>query len=94
MANEKLFFVGVKGLIQNSKNELLVLKANVDGYRLTTEPYWDIPGGRVEEGQSAQETLDREILEEIGVSEVRDAQFVTAVISNHEVPLEGDKEQD
>jgi hypothetical protein len=47
MANEKLFYIGVKGLIENKEGRILLLKADVSKHRKNREPYWDIPGGRI-----------------------------------------------
>ena len=85
MATEQLFFVGVKGLIQDAEGKILLLLADVSKHRGNTEPYWDIPGGRIQEGDSVLETLKREILEETGITIVTPV-FKTAVISNHQVP--------
>lgn len=87
MAREQLFFVGVKGLIQDVQGRFLLLLADVSTHRKNTEAYWDIPGGRIKEGQSMLETLEREILEETGIRAAA-PQFLTAVVSNHEIPLE------
>lgn len=87
MAKEKLFFVGVKGLMQNSQGQFLLLLADVSNHRKNTEPYWDIPGGRIKEGDGVLETLEREILEETGI-QADNPQFLTAVVSNHEIPLD------
>lgn len=92
MSKEKLFFVGVKGLIENEKGEILLLLADVTKFRKNITPYWDIPGGRVEEGHTVLETLAKEIEEETGVSEIGEPEFVTSVISNHEIPLDGGKQ--
>lgn len=35
-------------------------------HRATHEKYWSLPGGRVEFGETAAETLEREIVEELG----------------------------
>lgn len=88
MAKEKLFFVGIKGLIEDEQGRILLLLADVSTHRKNVEPYWDIPGGRVKEGSSVEETLQREIAEETGVTEIIDPQFLTAVVSNHEVPTD------
>jgi 8-oxo-dGTP diphosphatase len=87
MANEKLFYVGVKGLIENEEGKILLLKADISNHKLVTTAYWDVPGGRIENGQTVLEALAREIEEETGIVKVNDTQFFMGVISNHEVPL-------
>jgi 8-oxo-dGTP pyrophosphatase MutT (NUDIX family) len=87
MANEKLFYIGIKGLIINETGKVLLLKADVSKHRKNVEPYWDIPGGRISDGQTVIETLQREIEEETGITELESYEFFTAVVSKHEVPL-------
>lgn len=93
MSKAKLFFVGIKGLVEDKAGNVLLLKADVTKHRGNAEPYWDIPGGRIDEGETngVATTLRREILEETGVAVVENIEFLTAVISNHQIPLEGDK---
>lgn len=84
MAHEQLFHVGVKALITNAEGNILVLKTvPLHG----AGPHWDIPGGRIQTGQTADETLRREVAEETGVREVRDISFFTAVISPMGIPV-------
>ena len=52
--------VGVFGLIQNSANEVLMIENPVRG--------WELPGGHVEEGEGLIQALEREVLEETGVT--------------------------
>ncbi len=59
---EQAFQVGVKGVILNNENKILLLKEkNYSG----TGYSWDIPGGRIQDNDSIQETLERELKEEI-----------------------------
>jgi len=90
MAKEKLFHVGVKALITNEKNQILILDVNGELYG-NKDAQWDIPGGRIQEGHTLEETLRREIEEEIGITKISKPEFYTAVISNHEIPLDGYK---
>ena len=90
MANEKLFFVGLKALITDKKGKILLFKAETAHHRNKT-PYWDIPGGRVQHGETITQTLHREIEEETGVTDIKTTEFWTSVVSKHEIPIdEGD----
>jgi 8-oxo-dGTP pyrophosphatase MutT (NUDIX family) len=84
MADEKFYQVGVKALITNERGEVLLLKS-VPGFH---EVHWDLPGGRIQERQSAVEALKREIEEETGITEVTDIKFFQGCISNHELTFD------
>lgn len=88
MANEQIFHVGIKALIENKEGRVLLLKADVSTHKKNVEAYWDIPGGRIKEGNDILQTLQREIEEETGISNIGKPAFVTAVVSNHEIPLD------
>jgi len=59
---EDSFHLGVKALIFNEKNKMLLLERHHQSKKM----YWDIPGGRVQRGESLMETLMREVKEETG----------------------------
>jgi len=80
----KLFQVGVKALITDDSGRVLLCKA-LSWKKILT--HWDLPGGRLETGETAEDTLIREIAEETGITEVRNIKFFSACISNFEVPL-------
>ena len=50
----------VYGIVFNSKGEILVA-------RETSEGKWQIPGGKPEKGETIEETIRRELLEEVDV---------------------------
>lgn len=87
MAKEKLFYVGIKALIRNKSDQILLMKSSLRDHGKGTKVYWDIPGGRVEKGNGVLDTLKREIEEETGITKINDPEFVTSVISHHEIPL-------
>lgn len=44
---------------------------------------WDLPGGFVETGESAEEALKREVLEELGV-EIKEIKYINSVADKYE----------
>ncbi len=56
---EKNHFVAVGGFVTNNDKEVLLVKSPWRG--------WEFPGGMVESGESLQEALVREIIEESGI---------------------------
>jgi 8-oxo-dGTP pyrophosphatase MutT (NUDIX family) len=89
MPKEKLFQVGVKALITNDKNEILVLDSGEWHLKHQTQ-HWDIPGGRIQEGHTVLETLQREVEEETGVKKISNPEFFTSVVSNFkDIPVDG-----
>lgn len=90
MAEEKLFQVGVKALIINEKDQILVLFSGDWHLKHQTE-HWDIPGGRIQEGQTVIETLKREVEEETGITKISEVQPFAGTVSNFkDIPV-GDK---
>ena len=68
--------VGVKIILKNSKNEILLLKRNSEKYY--TNGQWDIPGGRIDPGTSLEDNLRREIKEETQYDFTGQAKIISA----------------
>lgn len=64
--NEECFYLGVKALILNPEEKVLLLKR----CHPLKGVYWDIPGGRLQKGESQTETLLREVREETGLNNI------------------------
>jgi 8-oxo-dGTP diphosphatase len=60
MAKPRAFLVGVKGAIVSDGRVLLLKRAN-----WWSGVSWDVPGGRMEGGEDIEETLRRELREEL-----------------------------
>ena len=58
---EQLFQIGIKAIIRNDENQILLLK---------NKDYWDIPGGRMDQGEDIEAALLRELNEEIDVDRI------------------------
>jgi 8-oxo-dGTP pyrophosphatase MutT (NUDIX family) len=87
---EDVFQLGVKALLQNSDGKLLLLKVDTSKYLEPMPEFWDIPGGRVQKGESVMQTLEREVAEEIGVpaSALVDPVKLDVVLANKRIPSE------
>ena len=73
-AKEDTFHLGVKALIRNPNKEILLLERKSKFHK----NYWDLPGGRLQKGESLLQTLKREITEEKGLNDIGNAQpFIT-----------------
>lgn len=89
MAKHKKFHLGIKGLIRNKKGEILLLLKSPDRIKkFSSKTYWDIPGGRVEKGDSVEKTLRREIREETGIENFENKGLFHAVVSNIKIQEE------
>ncbi len=84
---EDKFHLGIKALIRNSAGQILLLKVNKEKLKgFQGEAYWDIPGGRIQKGQTVEETLIREVEEEIGVKEIANVKPFSMVLSKIRIP--------
>ena len=91
--NEQKFHVGIKALILNDKNQILLLKANPAELRGNKTVHWDLAGGRIKEGDSVEATIKKEIEEELGV-DGNCAQVIRPFdgsISNIKIPIGDEK---
>jgi len=60
----KKFYVGIKAIVHDKDRGYLLLKHN--------KGHWDIPGGRMDDGEEFKDTIEREFSEEIPGTELLD----------------------
>jgi 8-oxo-dGTP pyrophosphatase MutT (NUDIX family) len=84
MAAEQLFQIGIKGLIRDAAGKILLLKIPAWG---GSPDYWDMPGGRMEPGETFQQTLRRELSEEISVDYTGTPKPLMTVLSPLTIPV-------
>lgn len=56
----KTFYIGVKGVLVKNNSALVLTKIDQEGNK-----FWDIPGGRIDESETIEQALKRELEEEI-----------------------------
>lgn len=83
---EQIFQVGIKGLIRNEKGQILMV--HIPEWS-DNAAHWDLPGGRMDEGEDFLDTLKRELMEEIGVSYIGKPKQLTAFRTNITIPVDG-----
>lgn len=69
----KLFKINQNAIIIDEHGSVLILKRDAG---------WGLPGGRLEDDNTPQEGLMREILEETGITGVENAQIVSVNLSD------------
>ncbi|HSW75146.1 MAG TPA: NUDIX domain-containing protein [Candidatus Saccharimonadales bacterium] len=85
---EDVFHLGVKALLRNNKGEVLLLKVNPQKLNGKGENnYWDLPGGRVQKGDSVLDTLRREVKEETGIASISTGEEIGIVLANIRIPI-------
>jgi len=56
------FMIGVSGIVTNDQGHILLLR-----HRFWPEGSWGLPSGYAEKGETLEQTIEREILEETGL---------------------------
>lgn len=77
---EQLFQVGVKALVRDGQGRILLLRE-----ARHSNSYWDLPGGRMDEGEDFMQTLKRELREEIDVQTFYNPTHLSTVLSNKKI---------
>lgn len=80
---EALYNIGVKAAIIRNGQMLLLCVTRKDNSGV----YWDLPGGRIIDGESPEETLRREVTEETGISELTIERPLAMAMSTVRLPL-------
>ena len=81
---DKRFFIGVKALITNLDGRILVMKKVPRKPTDRWKPFWDIPGGKIQDS-GIKETLIREVKEELGISDLEIGGLFDVAIANFDL---------
>ena len=80
--SEDCFHLGVKVLLCNNEGKLLLLER----HHRTKGKCWDLPGGRLQRGETVMETLLREVEEETGLKCLDGASPFDMLLTNIRIP--------
>ncbi len=95
MSNEAFFQVSVKAIVRNNAGEVLLLQATpaiINAVVGRVGGHWDVPGGRVKVGEKLEQTLHREVSEEVGLDHFDAISFLVATMANVRLTLENGDE--
>lgn len=82
---EQLFQIAAKALIRNNEGSIFML--HIPEWK-HNPAHWDLPGGRMEPGETFLETLKRELIEEVGVSFIGKPRQMMGMLTNMTIPVE------
>gem|GEM_PF-899250 len=68
---QKTSFAAAKAFIFNAENKFLVIKQHIKDL-----DYYDLPGGKIQDEETPEDCLHRELAEEIGVSQFSVDKFI------------------
>ncbi len=69
-------------MIEQIAHAIIIRDGKYLAVREKKDSYWKLPGGGIEEGETPEQALRRELAEEIGITEISELRKV------HEFPLE------
>jgi len=82
--SEQIFQIGVRGLIRNKNGKIFMVHLPKWNHN---PPHWDLPGGRMDPGETFLDTLKRELREELGVSYIGTPTQLMGILTNITVPV-------
>lgn len=68
MSEEVTRFLAAKAIIRNGEGKFLILRESGSYEEGTNFGKWDVPGGRLEAGETLHDGLVREVSEEVGIN--------------------------
>lgn len=87
---EDSFHLGIKALVRNNTGKILLLQVNPAKLKAERQAYWDLPGGRIQKGETVINTLEREVEEETRLTGLEKPVEVGMVLSNIRIPMDAD----
>jgi 8-oxo-dGTP pyrophosphatase MutT (NUDIX family) len=79
--NEDLFHLGAKAIIQY-QGKVLLLQKNKKGTL-----FWELPGGRIQKGETVEQALLREVEEETGLTGLSDIEYINTLLTDLRIAL-------
>jgi ADP-ribose pyrophosphatase YjhB (NUDIX family) len=69
--------IGIRAIIENQENQILLVKHNYASQ-------WYLPGGKLKKGEDLLKGLERELIQEIGMSNFKVSRLLGTYLNNYE----------
>src|SRR5579862_9884264 len=83
--DEDSFHLAAKAIMCNSEGKMLLLEKESRSKKST---FWDLPGGRINRGETLLEALKRELKEEIALLKLPPVKYVGMHLTTVRIPQE------
>lgn len=80
---DDLFYLGLKLILRNPAGLILLLKRDTK-----KQLFWELPGGRIQTGETQESCLRRELSEETGIMDITELEYRNTYLSPYRIDVQ------
>jgi len=78
--HDDIFYLSLKIILRNKQNQVLILQMHKNG-----DTFWELPGGRIQQGETEMDPLHPELKEETGITVIENLKHLDTYLSDYRV---------